>query len=141
MQEQLETKIKTIIAEFKDIPFVHNGRSLYTGLDCLGFMVLFYQKFGIYIPDGDGQPIDEEWYFDDPDRYVRGIKSLGGKEVSRDDLRALDLVYFSVRRNIITHTGIMINSNEFVHMSAKRGLSVDSLGRHWRKFRGAVRLI
>ncbi|GAB6087687.1 C40 family peptidase [Alkaliphilus crotonatoxidans] len=141
MQSQLENKIKKMLEQFKDVPFVHNGRSIHTGLDCLGFMVLFYQEFGIYIPDGDGSPIEEEWYYEDPERYIRGIKALGGHEIPMESLQALDLVYFSVRKNIITHTGIMINEREFAHMSSMRGFSVDSLNRHWRKFRGAIRLI
>lgn len=138
--QELETKIWDVIEVFKDVPFVHNGRTIDEGLDCLGFMVLFYKEFGIYIPSGDGEEIEEHWYNTDPERYVRGLNRLGGTPVDIDNLQPLDLVYFSIRRDIITHTGIMINSHEFVHMSSKRNLAVDSLHRHWRKFRGAIRL-
>lgn len=141
MSTGLESKIRQTIESFKGVPFVHNGRSKTEGLDCLGFMILFYKEFGIHIPDGDGKPIAEHWYEEDPERYIRGIRSLGGTPVSIDNLQPLDLVYFSVKRNLITHTGIMINNHEFVHMSSHRNLAVDSLKHHWRKFRGAIRLI
>ncbi|SCZ10414.1 C40 family peptidase [Alkaliphilus peptidifermentans] len=136
-----DEKVQELIQRFRYARFKHNGRSLEEGIDCLGFIILFYEEFGIKLPDSDGRPIDYRWYLEDPERYVRGIKSLGWKEVDIEELQALDLIYFAVKRNIITHSGIMINDREFIHMSPNRGLSVDSINRHWRKFRGAVRLI
>ncbi len=134
-------KIIELIYKYRDVRFVHNGRSLEEGLDCLGFMVLFYKEFGINIPSGDGEDISLNWFIEDPERYIRGIKQLGGREVELDELQTLDLVYFTIKKNIITHTGIMVNSKEFVHMSPRRGFTIDLMERHWRKFRGAIRII
>ncbi|KAB3532742.1 NlpC/P60 family protein [Alkaliphilus pronyensis] len=139
--DNFQEKVKEVIEGFKNARFKHNGRSLDEGIDCLGFIILFYEKFGIKLPDSDGEPINYRWYLEDPDRYIRGIKSLGWKAVDIKELQPLDLVYFAVKRNIITHSGIMISDTDFIHMSPSRGLSIDSLKRHWRKFRGAVRLI
>lgn len=134
-------RLYQVAETFKNARFKENGRNLQEGIDCLGFIVLYYKEFGIHIPDGDGMPIEKRWYLDDPERYVRGIKSLGKREVDIDNLQALDLIYFAVKRNIITHAGIMLNNEDFVHMSPNRGLSIDSLRQHWRKFRGAIRIV
>ncbi|KAB3531514.1 C40 family peptidase [Alkaliphilus serpentinus] len=134
-------RLYQVAESFRHARFKENGRSLEEGIDCLGFLVLFYKEFGIHIPDGDGKPIEKRWYVDDPERYVRGIKSLGKGDVPIDELKTLDLVYFAIKRNIITHAGIMLDDEYFIHMSPSRGISIDSLKRHWRKFRGAIRMV
>ena len=142
MQEnQRILEIKKLLEQYRDVPFVHNGRSL-DGLDCLGFVVHFYRNFDIYLPDSDGEEIDKHWYKTDPQRYIRSIRKLNGLQVSIDDLKPLDLVYFAIARNIITHTGIMINSREFAHMSPKSNFIISKMERHWKtRCRGAIRFI
>jgi len=136
----LEKKILACLEKYKNARFVHNGRSLETGIDCLGFIILLYREFGIYIPSDDGAPIEEDWFKTDPDRYIRNIKALKAKSVDIDDLQPLDLVYFAISRNIITHTGVMINRKEFAHMSPKSNFLISKMERHWRsRFRGAIR--
>jgi cell wall-associated NlpC family hydrolase len=139
--DNFEQRVKELIKKYRWAKFVHNGRNLETGLDCLGFIILFYQEFGIYIPSDDGESIPKDWFETDPERYIRGIRKLGEKEVSRKELRPLDLAYFAISRNVITHTGIMLNNNEFIHMSPKRGLVINSLNSPWiYKYRGAIRI-
>lgn len=134
-------KIEKQLEQYRDVPFVHNGRTL-DGLDCLGFVVHFYKNFGIYLPDSDGKEIDKDWYKTDPQRYIRSIQKLNGLQVSLNDLQPLDLVYFAIARNIITHTGIMINSKEFAHMSPKRNFTISKMERHWKaRCKGAIRFI
>jgi len=135
----LEKKIRKVLEQYANVPFVHNGRTL-EGLDCLGFIVHFYKNFGIYLPDGDGKEIDREWYVSDPQRYIRNLRKLNGVQVSLDDLRPLDLVYFTISRGIITHTGVMINDHEFAHMSPKSNFIISKMERHWKsRCRGAIR--
>ncbi|RKD31782.1 C40 family peptidase [Thermohalobacter berrensis] len=141
-KEYYEEEIRKILPKFKNVKFVHNGRSLDEGLDCLGFLVLFYKEFGINIPSDDGKPIERDWYKKDPERYIRAIRNFCSNEVKINELQPLDLVYFAVKRNIITHTGVMINDREFAHMAPRKGLLISRLNRPWRRrFRGAVRLI
>lgn len=142
MNDNIQNKIQQLIRRFRHARFVHNGRTLEEGIDCLGFVILFYKEFGVDIPSDDGKLVEKDWYKADPERYIRGIKSLNRKEVSLESLQPLDLVYFVINHDVITHTGIMINEGEFVHMSPKRGLLVSKLERHWkRRFRGAIRVI
>lgn len=140
MNDNIQEKIYENIKKYRNARFLRNGRNLEEGIDCLGFIKLFYKDFGIDIPGDDGKPIEEEWYKIDPDRYIRGIKSLGWKDVSIDELKPLDLAYFVINHNVITHAGIMISNREFVHMSPRSGLLISKLERHWRRrFRGAIR--
>lgn len=138
----LSANIERVLQKYEKVPFVHNGRSIQTGLDCLGFMLRFYEEFGIFLPEGDGKPIPERWYVTDPDRYLRNLMALPGRPVSLEALKALDLVYFAISRNIVTHTGIMIDARRFAHMSPKSNFLISKMERHWvSRFRGAVRLI
>ena len=141
-ETELIEKINELIPKYKKAKFVHNGRDLREGIDCLGFIILFYNEFGIEIPNDDGKVIDKDWYKKDPDRYIRGIKNFSDNEVSKEDLKPLDMVYFALSRDIITHTGIMINNKEFIHMSPRSGFLISKLERGWRRrLKGAVRFI
>lgn len=132
--------IERVLEKFKGVKFKDNGRSLEEGLDCLGFIILFYREFGIYLPNDDGRPIEKDWFVKEPDRYIDNIKKLNAKPVKYKDLRALDLVYFAISRNIITHSGVMINKRQFAHMSPKSNFLISRLERHWlTRCRGAVR--
>lgn len=137
----MQNKVNNILNSFKGTKFVHNGRSL-DGTDCLGFLILFYREFGIELPSNDGREIEKDWYLSDPNRYVRAIRNLGYNEVSLEDLLPLDLIFFVVNHDVITHSGIYLGNNRFVHMTPKKGLRVSKLERHWlSRFRGGVRII
>lgn len=138
----MERKVNQIINKFRRTKFVHNGRSIEEGVDCLGFLILFYKEFGVELPSNDGKIVEKEWYLEDPNRYIRAIKNLGYESVNGENLKPLDLIYFVVNHDVITHTGIMLDNNRFVHMTPKKGLRVSKLERHWSKrFRGGVRVI
>ncbi|NLI60437.1 MAG: C40 family peptidase [Clostridiales bacterium] len=137
-----DRKISDLVQKYKNAKFLHNGRSLEEGIDCLGFIILFYRDLGVELPNDDGKPIEDDWFKRDPNRYIRAIKSLGFREVKFRDLRPLDMVYFAISRNIITHTGIMINNREFAHMSPKKNFIISKLERGWlSRARGAIRVI
>lgn len=139
LAEDRERKIQELLKRYQGVPFAHNGRTL-EGLDCLGFVIHFYRNLGIYLPNGDGKEIGEDWYVTDPQRYIRGLRRLDAIQVSADDLQPLDLVYFAIARDIITHTGIMINRHEFAHMSPKTNFRISKMERHWKaRFRGGLR--
>ena len=138
----MNKKVNTIINKFKGARFVHNGRSLEEGIDCLGLLILFYREFGIELPSDDGKHIEEEWYLTDPNRYIRAIKNLSYPEVSLDELKPLDLIFFVVNHDVITHTGILLPDNKFLHMTPKKGLRVSKFERHWRRrVRGGLRVL
>ncbi|ABR46879.1 NLP/P60 protein [Alkaliphilus metalliredigens QYMF] len=137
-----EDKLNSLVENFRYARFRHNGRSLEEGLDCLGFLILVYKEFGIDLPSGDGFDVKSNWYRYDPERYLRGLQSLDGESVPFESLQTLDLVYFAINRGVVTHTGIMINSNEFAHVMLTRGFKISSIHGYWKvKFRGGIRLV
>lgn len=132
-------QIDEAVARFVGVPYRHNGRDM-DGLDCLGLVVLFYRHFGIEIPDGDGEPIQKNWWVWDPERYIRGILRQG--RPAGEPLRALDLVYFAMKPGIVSHAGVMIDTERFIHVLEDHPVMVSRLGSWWRRrFAGARRLI
>ncbi|MGE5583021.1 MAG: C40 family peptidase [Bacillota bacterium] len=132
-------KIETLIKKYTGIPYKHGGRQL-TGLDCLGLVHFFYQDCGIVFPDGDGGEYSVDWTKKDPLRYLRGIMAVG-REVPVDQLQPLDFVYFRMGRHI-THGGIMVDEDRFLHVLQNSTVKVSRLDRIWRRrLAGARRLI
>lgn len=132
-------QIETLIKKYSGIPYKHAGRDL-TGLDCLGLIHFFYKDCGIDVPDGDGQAYAHDWTRTDPERYLRGIISIG-KAVPVDALEPLDFVYFRMGRNI-THGAVMVDSEHFLHILQNTKVHVSQLDYIWRRrLAGARRLV
>jgi len=131
-------QIESLIKKYLGIPYRHAGRD-FNGLDCLGLIYFFYKDCGIDVPDGDGQKYPRDWTKQDPERYLRGIMALG-RAVPVDDLQPLDLVYFRMGRNI-THGGIMVDNEHFLHVLQNTQVFVSKLDYVWRRrLAGARRL-
>lgn len=131
--------IEAAVAEHVGIPYKHNGRGK-DGIDCLGLIVSFYCRLGIELPDGDGEPIAADWWKRDPGRYFRGLMAVG--RPAEGKLRPLDLVYFALRGNIVTHGGVMVDSQRFIHVLERRSVMVTRLSGWWQsKLVGARRFV
>ena len=96
------------------------GTSTKTGFDCSGFVgYLFREEAGIKLP-----------------RSTREMINLDAPLVSRTDLEPGDIVFFNNRgRGRVSHAGIYIGDDQFIHSSSSRsgGVRVDSLDdRYWR---------
>jgi cell wall-associated NlpC family hydrolase len=88
-------------------------------MDCSGLVYTVFAKHGIILPHNS----------EDQARYGKIISGI-------DKLRRGDLVFF-VRsyktRDLITHTGIFIGNNQFIHTSSKKGVTVTSINDPWWK--------
>jgi cell wall-associated NlpC family hydrolase len=78
-------------------PYVAGGASPETGFDCSGFTCWVYNQYGI--------PLPRRSY----DQFNIGTK------VSKDQLRAGDLVFFDVSRKGADHVGIYTGRRTFIH--------------------------
>lgn len=133
-------KILQLVEKYSGIPYRHLGRDL-NGLDCLGLAHLFYRDCGIEIPDSDGSLYEPDWFKKDPERYVRGIQKYG-KEVQLNDLQPLDFVYFRMGRGVITHGGVMVGPEHFIHVLERTQVHVSPLNFKWRRrLAGARRFV
>lgn len=65
-----------------------------------------------------------------------------GKEVPRNRLRYADLVFFRTERNRISHVGVYIGNNEFIHASTSRGVIISNLSeKYWAERYASARRI
>jgi cell wall-associated NlpC family hydrolase len=132
-------QIAALVKKYEGIPYRHAGRDL-TGLDCLGLAHYFYKDCGIDIPANDGQEYPRNWAKLDPERYLRGILQIG-QTAPLDDLAALDFVYFRIGR-YISHGGVMVDPQQFIHVLQNTPVHVSLLNSIWkRRLVGARRLV
>ncbi len=95
------------------------------GFDCSGFTRYIYAKYGVGLP------------------HSSSAQASIGTPVSKSELREGDLVFFQTYRKGISHVGIYIGNNSFVHAASNgRGVTVDSLssGYYAPRYRGARRV-
>ena len=99
----------------------YGGSSVKSGFDCSGFIgYLFKQELGMQLP-----------------RSSRDMINIDAPLVERDELEPGDLLFFSTNgRGRVSHAGIYMGDNQFIHSSSSRsgGVRVDSLeDRYWNR--------
>jgi cell wall-associated NlpC family hydrolase len=113
---------------FLDRPYRAGGQSIDTGFDCSGFTRhLFNQTLGIELP----RRVDEQ-------AHARALSA-----VSRDALRAGDLVFFNTLKRTFSHVGIYLGDGRFIHAPRSGAqIRVENLSAaYWaRRFTGARRV-
>ena len=68
---------------------------------------------------------------------------LQGTKVAHPRLKFGDLVFFRTERDRISHVGVFVGYNEFIHASTSRGVIISNLGeKYWsRRYAGARRIL
>ena len=98
------------------------GGTSEAGFDCSGFIgYLFREEAGVNLP-----------------RSTREMINVDAPLVSRGKLEPGDLLFFATngRRGRVSHAGIYLGDNQFIHSSSRRsgGVRIDSLGdSYWSK--------
>ncbi|MDD0974542.1 C40 family peptidase [Pseudomonas fontis] len=97
------------------------GTSEASGFDCSGFIgYLFREEAGMNLP-----------------RSTREMINVKAPLVARNNLKPGDLLFFSTNgRGRVSHAGIYLGDDQFIHSSSRRsgGVRIDSLGdRYWSK--------
>jgi cell wall-associated NlpC family hydrolase len=90
-------------------------------MDCSGLLVTVFAKHGIHLPHNSEEQA----------RYGRIIAGM-------DELKKGDLVFFikSYKTHLfITHSGIYVGDNKFIHTSSQSGVTITSLNDPWWKER------
>ena len=91
-----ENAIIAYASNFLGTPYLWGGTSPDTGFDCSGFTQYVYRHFGISLGRTTYDQIND------------------GVQVSRDDLRAGDLVFFGSSGSP-SHMGIYVGNNTYIH--------------------------
>ena len=102
-------------------PYRFGGNTLDAGFDCSGFIgYLFREEAGMNLP-----------------RSTREMINVNAPLVARNNLKPGDLLFFSTSgRGRVSHAGIYLGDNQFIHSSSRRsgGVRVDNLGdSYWSK--------
>jgi cell wall-associated NlpC family hydrolase len=86
------------------------GGNTKSGVDCSGFTVAVYAAvYGITLP------------------RVSRDQYRTSRKVSTTELQEGDLVFFNTRGSGVSHVGIYLGNNRFIHASVSRGVMVSSL--------------
>ena len=88
------------------IPYVFGGTST-SGFDCSGFVQYVFRQAGINLP----RMADEQSY------VCKSVKHP----------REGDLVFFSTYAPGVSHIGISLGGNRFIHASSSKGITISSL--------------
>ena len=109
-------------------PYRYGGTQPETGFDCSGLIgFVFNEAAGLRLP-----------------RTTRELIDIEAKAIDRDDLQAGDLIYFNSRGGRVSHIGIYVGENRFVHAPSSGGVvRIDQLNTpYWTKFYvGAKRIL
>lgn len=126
VEKKIDTRnydIEGVIAYAESLigtPHVMGGYST-SGLDCSGMVKLAHAQFDVTLPHSS----------DEQGRYGT-ILSLD-EELKRGDLVFFHSTYATPK--LITHSGIYLGDNKFIHTSSSRGVSISELfdSGYWQK--------
>ncbi|WP_064590814.1 C40 family peptidase [Streptobacillus moniliformis] len=80
----------------------------YDNFDCSSFVKTLYKEAGIKLP------------------RVSKDQSKIGEKIALNNLEIGDLIFFNTRGNFVSHVGIYIGNNEFIHASSKANKTIVS---------------
>lgn len=110
-------------------PYRFGGRRPESGLDCSGLLgVVFAETLGLQLPHNAAQ-----------------IGRIG-EPVAMEDLQPGDLVFFNTLGRSLSHVGLYIGNNEFVHAGSRgkpRAVRINRLDENYfaKRFEGARRIV
>ncbi len=103
-------KLVSTAQSFLGVPYLWGGNSADTGFDCSGLTMTVYRLNGLVLP-----------------RSSKEQFSLGN-DVAYSSLRKGDLVFFAWSGGKVSHVGLYIGGNKFIHAPGKgKKIRIDSL--------------
>lgn len=103
------------INEWYGVPYKYAGKDK-KGIDCSGFSSMLYNTVYHKKLSPSSKTQAEE-----------------AKKVSSSDLQEGDLVFFDINAGRISHVGVYLQNNKFVHASTKRGVIINDLNEPYYK--------
>ncbi len=108
-------KLYTFIDDWYGVKYKYGGKNK-QGVDCSGFVAVLYND--VYKKELSG-PVTSLFY--------------ECKGVSKDKLTEGDLVFFKIEDDNVSHVGVYLQNNKFVHASVKKGIMIDDLDEAYYK--------
>jgi lipoprotein Spr len=109
------TRLYSFIDDWYGVPYKYGGKNR-NGIDCSNFTSTLYKSIYNKTLSGSSSSIFNQC-----------------KVVSRKDLKEGDLVFFKIEKNEISHIGVYLQNNKFVHATTKKGVMIDDLDEAYYK--------
>ena len=95
--------------QFLGNPYVWGGTSLTKGVDCSGFTMQIYKKYGISLP------------------HYSVSQSKMGKSIKLSEAKPGDLIFYA-KNGVVNHVAIYIGNNQVIHASSPRtGIKISNV--------------
>lgn len=98
----LRNQIVNYALQFVGNPYVWGGTSLTNGVDCSGFTMKVYEKFGVALP------------------HYSGSQAQMGKAVGSSEMRPADLIFYTDSKGKVNHVAMYIGNGQVVHAASRR---------------------
>ncbi|GIV27099.1 MAG: lipoprotein [Bacteroidia bacterium] len=108
--KEMHQPLYTFITEWYGVPYKY-GECSKNGVDCSGFVNLLYQKV----------------YHKTLERKSEDIFHKQCKKIKHSEVKEGDLVFFKIESKEITHVGVYLKNDKFVHASTKKGVIISDL--------------
>lgn len=108
--KEMKQPLYQFITEWYGVPYKY-GECSKNGIDCSGFVNMLYQKI----------------YDKSLERKSEDIFNKQCKKINRADVKEGDLVFFKIESKTISHVGVYLKNNKFVHASTKKGVIISDL--------------
>lgn len=98
-----------LINDWIGSPYKYGGCTK-DGTDCSGMVYTFYKEvFGISLPRSSSELYEK------------------AKKISIKEAKPGDLVFFAIKGSKVSHVGMYIRDNKFIHSSTSKGVIISSL--------------
>ncbi|MEO6882853.1 MAG: C40 family peptidase [Bacteroidia bacterium] len=105
----------TFIDKWYGVPYKYGGKTM-NGIDCSDFVSILFNN--VYEKNISGS--------------AAGMYNQC-KKISMENLREGDLIFFKIGSSEISHIGIYLQNNKFVHATVHRGIMIDDLNEAYYK--------
>ena len=124
-KEITNKKLYSFIDKWYGVPYKYGGKSK-NRVDCSGFTSILYKEVYGKEFSGSSESMNKQC-----------------KTISKSELREGDLVFFKIDSKDVSHVGIYLQNNKFIHATTKVGVMIDDLSEEYynKYFESAGRIL